>query len=72
MNEFKINKIIKEKKDFAAQMSSSPGKKAIKSFKLLKISEIPSISYLFKKKEKPQKITNTKLNILSEIKKVDQ
>ena len=72
MDEFEINKIIKEKKDFAVQMGSSPGKKAIKSFKLLKISEIPSVSYLFKKKEKPQKITNTKLNILSKIKKVDQ
>ena len=55
MDEFEINKIIKEKKDFAVQMNPFQGKKDIKSFKLLKISEIPSISYLFKKKKNLKK-----------------
>ena len=70
--DFEINKVIKEKKDFGVQMSAPPEKKVIRSFKMLKISEIPSVSYLRKKKVVPQKITNSKLNIISKIKKKDQ
>ena len=72
MNEFEINKVLKEKKDSSVQMSPSPKKNIIKSFKLLTISEIPSISYVFKKKEKPQRITNSKLNIISKVEKKEQ
>ena len=72
MDEFEINKILKEKKDSSVQMSPRAEKVVIKSFKKLKISEIPSISYLFKKKPKQQKITNSKLNIISKISKKDQ
>ena len=52
MDEFEIYKKIIEKKDSSVQITPPP-EKTIKSFKKLKISEIPSFSYLKKKKPKP-------------------
>ena len=55
MDEFEIKKILKEKKDSSVQIKTSPKNKTITSFKLLKVSEIPKISYLFKKKKSHKK-----------------
>ena len=77
-DDLQINRVAKETKDIQVQMTSSPQNspqktKEGKSFKQLKISSVKPISYVFKKTEKPQKITNTsKFNILSKVKKVSQ
>jgi len=73
-DEIQINKVEKKTQDLEVQISSPlPQNKEIKSFKILKIANIKPLSYLFKKVEKPQKITNTsKFNIISKVKKKEQ
>ena len=73
MDDWQITHKPKEKKDFAVQINqSSPEKKVVRNFKILKITKSFPVSYIYKKPEKPQKITRTKLNIISQSKKKDQ
>ena len=72
MDDFQVTDKPKEKKDSAVQINQPLEKKVKKNFKILQISKIIPVSYYYTKKEKPQKVTKSKFNILSKITKKDQ
>ena len=75
LDDWEITHKTKGKRDMSVQINQqSPVKteKVVKNFKILKISKNFPVSYIHKKVEKPQKITRTKLNIISKSKKKDQ
>ena len=71
MDDWAITNKPKEKRDFSIQ-ATPPQEKKIRNFKVLKITKMYPINFIRKKIEKPQRITRSKLNILSKSKKKDQ
>ena len=72
MDDWEITKKPKQMRDFGIQKFAPPEKKSPRNFKVLKIAKNFPIAYLYKKVEKPNKVTKTKLDIISKIKKKDQ
>ena len=72
MDDWEITKKPKQKRDFGVQKFAPPEKKSPRNFKVLKITKNFPLTYLYKKVEKPNKITKTKLDIISQVKKKDQ
>ena len=72
MDDWEIRQEPKKKRDFGVQKYAPKEKKVTRNFKVLKISKIIPVTYIYYRVEKPQKVTKTKLNILSQIKKRDQ
>ena len=75
LDDWGITQKAKAKRDMSVQINQpSPVKKekVVKNFKILKITRNFPVSFIHKKVEKPQKITRTKLNIISKSKKKDQ
>ena len=70
MDDWEITHKPKQKKDFSVQINSS--EKKVRNFKTLKITRMYPVTYLFKKVNKPHRVTKSKLNIISQVKKKEQ
>ena len=72
MDDWEITHKPKQKRDFGVQKNAPPEKKVARNFKVLRISKIITVEYIYRRVEKPQRVTKTKLDIISKVKKKDQ